>query len=117
MKLLCVWRKIKQQHMEKGQKCIKSKWVPDIKRDSTFRPRLVACGYSQIPGVNFKESFSPVINNVVFRIILICQIMWKIIAVLVDVEVAFLHDDLDETIYMEFPEGLDHESDEVVLLL
>jgi Reverse transcriptase (RNA-dependent DNA polymerase) len=86
--------------MEKGRKCIKCKWVLDIKRDGVFRARLVAFGYSQIPGVDFKESFSPVINDVVFRIILICQIIWKLIAVLADVEVAFLHGYLDETIYI-----------------
>jgi Reverse transcriptase (RNA-dependent DNA polymerase) len=56
--------------MEKGRKCIKFKRVLDIKRDGIFRARLVACGYSQIPGVDFMESFSPVIHDVVFRIIL-----------------------------------------------
>jgi Reverse transcriptase (RNA-dependent DNA polymerase) len=108
---------MKRQLMEQGRKCIKCKWVFDIKRDGTFRARLVACGYSQILGVDFKESFSPVTNDVVFCIILICQIMWKLIAVLADVEIAFLHGDLNETIYMECPEGLYHDNDEVVVLL
>jgi hypothetical protein len=39
-------------------------------RNGIFRARLVACGYSQIPGVDFQESYAPVINDVTFRILL-----------------------------------------------
>jgi hypothetical protein len=68
--------------------CIKYKWLFDIKRDGTFHARLVACRYSQVPGVDFKESYSPVIN-VVFQILIVCQIIWGLTAVVVDVEVGF----------------------------
>jgi Reverse transcriptase (RNA-dependent DNA polymerase) len=61
--------------MEPGRVYIKYMWVFDIKRDGTFRARLVASGYSQVPGVDFQELYSPVINNVVFWIL----IMWQII--------------------------------------
>jgi len=43
--------------------------------------------------------------------------MWKLDSVLVDVETAFLMGDLEEEIYMEYPEGMDAEDDEVLLLL
>ena len=33
------------------------------------RARLVAKGFSQIPGEDFTEHFSPVINDVTFRIV------------------------------------------------
>jgi hypothetical protein len=33
--------------------------------------RLVVCGYSQVPGVDFQVSFAAVINNIAFRILLI----------------------------------------------
>ena len=45
-----VWKVIKKSKMPKGRRCVKSKWVFDIKRDGTFKVRLVACGYTQIPG-------------------------------------------------------------------
>jgi hypothetical protein len=51
--------------------------------------RLVACGYSQKPGVDFQESFSPMINDPVLLIVIICQMVWGLISVLLDVEVAF----------------------------
>jgi hypothetical protein len=37
--------------------------VFDIKRNGMFCARLVGCGYSQVPGVDFQESNSPVIND------------------------------------------------------
>jgi hypothetical protein len=36
------------------------------KRNRIFRARLVACGYCQIPGINFNEIFAPVINDLEF---------------------------------------------------
>ena len=82
--------------MKENRRCIKSKWVFDIKQDGTFRARLVACGYSQVPGIDFEESYSPVINDVTFRVMLIMQIVWKLQALIIDIETAFLHGELDE---------------------
>ena len=36
--------------------------------------RLVACGYSQISGVDFTESYAPVINDVCWRILIIAML-------------------------------------------
>jgi Reverse transcriptase (RNA-dependent DNA polymerase) len=89
---------VDEDKKKSNEVCIKYKWVFDIKRDGTFRARLVACGYSQVPGVDFQESYSPVINDVVFRILIVCQIIWGLTVILIDVEVAFLNGDLDEII-------------------
>jgi hypothetical protein len=32
-----VWKKVKRNTIPEGRKCIKHKWVFDIKRDGTFR--------------------------------------------------------------------------------
>jgi Reverse transcriptase (RNA-dependent DNA polymerase) len=66
--------------------------------------------------VDFQESYSPVINNVVFWILIVCQIIWALTVVLVHVEVAFLSGDLNKIIYMECPVGIVCEADEVVRL-
>jgi hypothetical protein len=111
-----VWKEMKKQDLPSGRQCIKYKWIFDIKRDGRFRARLVACGYSQVPGVDFQESYSPVISDVVFRILIVCQILWRLSAVVLDVEVAFLNGDLEETIYMECPQGVEDHQDKIVLL-
>jgi hypothetical protein len=54
------------------------------------------------------------INDVVFWILIVCQIIWGLTVALVDVKVAFLNGDLDEIIYMECPDGIVLEADEVV---
>lgn len=105
MKQLKVWHTVPRSSVPSNRRCIKSKWVFDIKRTGIFRARLVACGYSQIPVIDFTDYYSPVVNDTVFRILIILQLMWNLSAIIIDVETAFLHGDLDEMIYMEAPKG------------
>jgi hypothetical protein len=51
----------------------------------------VACGYSQIPGVDFEESYSPVMNDITLRILLVTWIVMTLKAIIADVETAFLY--------------------------
>ena len=111
-----VWRKIPRTSMPQGRRCVKFKWVFNIKRNGTFRARLVACGYSQIPGVDFMEHYAPVICDVTYRIMIIVQILKNLKAKIIDVETAFLHGELEEEIYMEVPDGVVHEKGEILLL-
>jgi hypothetical protein len=111
-----VWKKMKRRDIPEGRRCVKQKWIFKVKRNGVFRARLVACGYSQIPGVDFTEHFAPVVNDITYRIMLVASILWRLTNVIVDVETAFLHGDLEEEIYMDCPEGLDHEPDECLLL-
>ena len=111
-----VWRKIKRSDVPNGRRLVKHKWVFDIKRSGRFRARLVACGYSQIPGVDFQHSYAPTISDVSWRILIIAMLLFNYDAKIVDVETAFLHGDLDEDIYMEAPEGAGLGRDECVHL-
>ena len=57
------------------QDIIKNKWVFKIKHDKNGKPtrykaRLVAKGYSQIQGINYDETFSPVARYNSIRTIL-----------------------------------------------
>jgi hypothetical protein len=68
--------------------------------------RLVACGYSQVPGVDFTERFAPVLIDMSFRSMLISKLVWDMTSTVVDIETAFLYGNLDKEIYMDVPMGL-----------
>ena len=95
-------------------------WVFKIKRHADgsidrYKARLVAKGYSQLYGIDFTETFAPVVRFSSLRAILaiaaaavyeIHQIstMTTLLAHM-DVKTAFLNGDLDEDIYMQQPDG------------
>ena len=81
-----------------------------------FRARLVACGYSQVPGIDFNKSVALVINDVSSRIMIIVKLIWKLQASIIDAETASLHDNLQEYIYMHIPEGMESNNNECLLL-
>ena len=111
-----VFRKVKRASMPQGKRCVKNKWVFKVKRNGVFRARLVACGYSQIPGVDFQEHFAPVVNDTSYRIMIATMMLMGLKAKIVDIETAFLHGNLEEEIYMDAPEGIGATKDEVVKL-
>ena len=70
-----------------------------------MKTRLVAKGYSQKEGVHYDEIFSPVVKYTSIRVLLTMAAQLEIEVEWLDVNTAFLYDDLEETIYMEQLEG------------
>jgi hypothetical protein len=103
-----VWRKRKHRDIPADRRLIGSKWVFKKKKNGVYRPRLVALGYSQIPGVDYTENFAPVVHDITLRTVLITMLLLGLKAELVDVETAFLEGDMDTELYMKIPEGLEH---------
>ena len=64
-------------------------------------------GYSQVPGIDHKDNFSPVVSEITFRIVMILALMNDWDMEIVDVVTAFLYGDLEETIFMKIPAGLE----------
>ena len=96
-----VWRKTDRKKIPNNRRHIGNKWVFKIKRDGTDRVRLVALGYSQIPGVDYTDNFAPVAHDLSFRIALARMMVEKLDSLVMDVETAFLYGDIEEEIFMK----------------
>jgi hypothetical protein len=103
----------------KDAKIVKSKWIFKLKRlpngeIDKFKARLVAKGFTQTEGVDYFETFSPVIRQSTIRYLLALVVRHKLSIHHMDINTAFLTAELEETIYMKLPEGY---SDQYVQLI
>jgi hypothetical protein len=67
-------------------------------------------------GIDFTESYAPVINDVSFRITLIGMLVWDLNKKIIHIETAFLHFDLEEIILMEIPSGMEVDNGKYLVL-
>jgi Reverse transcriptase (RNA-dependent DNA polymerase) len=102
-----VWEIINKKLVPKERSLIGNKWVFKQKKNGIYRARLVALGYSQIPGVDFSENYAPVVNDITMRMMLVLKMENNWMSETIDVETAFLYGDLTEKIYMTIPRGLE----------
>ncbi|KAG7529163.1 Ribonuclease H-like superfamily [Arabidopsis suecica] len=88
------------------------KWVFVRKRNENneivrHKARLVAQGFSQRPGIDYEETYSPVVDATTFRFLISLAIREKLDLRLMDVVTAYLYGPLDNEIYMRLPEGIE----------
>ncbi|WVZ13024.1 hypothetical protein V8G54_017554 [Vigna mungo] len=102
------WRLV---DLPKGKKVIGSKWIFK-KKEATpggekarYKARLVAKGFTQIEGVDYHEIFAPVVKHCSIRVLMAIVAHCNLHLEQLDVRTAFLHGDLEETIYMKQPDG------------
>ena len=93
-----------------GRTTIKNKWIFKIKaaHEGTaerYKARLVAKGYTQRFGIDYQETFAPVVKHSALRVIFAIVAALDLEMIQLDIKTAFLYGALNEEIYMEQPEG------------
>ena len=90
----------------KGRKAVGCKWVFKIKRNADgsverFKARLVAQGFSQSYGVDYDETFSPVVRFQSTRTVVALAVQRGLKLHQMDVISAFLNGELEDELYMK----------------
>eukprot|EP00253_Pinus_taeda_P033991 PITA_33991 len=93
-----------------GRKPIGSKWVFKKKTNiegnmEKYKARLVEKGYSQVPRIDFGDIFYLVAKAASIGLLLSIVVAFYFEVEQIDVKTTFLHEDLEEEIYMRQPEG------------
>ena len=83
-----------------------------------YKARWVCRGFSQQPGVDYDETFSPVVKPSTIRVVLSLVVSSSWPTHQLDIKNAFLNGTLNKTIYCQHPSGFEHPSfsDHVCLL-
>ena len=92
------------------QNLVKCKWIFRIKYNSDgsidrYKARLVAKGFQQRPGIDYSETFSPVVRPATIRTLLTLAVTngWHLRQL--DINNAFLQGTLTDEVYMAQPPG------------
>ncbi|KAL0462752.1 UNVERIFIED_CONTAM: Retrovirus-related Pol polyprotein from transposon TNT 1-94 [Sesamum latifolium] len=97
-------------NLPKGFRPVGCKWVYKRKLGAdgevtAFKARLVVKGYTQRPGVDFEETYSPAAMAKPIRILLVIAAWYDYEIWQMDVKTAFLNSFIEEEIFMDQPEG------------
>uniref|UniRef100_H3H1B3 Reverse transcriptase Ty1/copia-type domain-containing protein n=1 Tax=Phytophthora ramorum TaxID=164328 RepID=H3H1B3_PHYRM len=109
MRLRGVFRAAK---LPSGQRAIGTKWVFKIKRKADgsiekSKARLVAKGFKQKYGIDYTETFSPVVKYVTLRMIIAIAKYFGWPLDQLDVVTAFLYGVMKEVVFCVVPEGVE----------
>ena len=104
----------------RNRKVIGSKWVfkKKVNADGAvehYKARLVAQGCAQRFGLDYEETFSPVVRFESIRSVVALGAQNKLQLHQMDVSTAFLHGELTEEVYMKQPEGFIEQGKELLV--
>lgn len=93
-----------------GAPIIGCKWIFKIKRNSDgsvsrYKAKLVAQGFQQTEGVDYSETFSPVIKQPTVRVVFSLALHFGGSIRQLDISNAFLHGTLQDRVYVRQPQG------------
>ena len=93
-----------------GKSIVGSRWIYKVKQAAdesveNYKARFFARGFSQIEGIDYEETFSPVTQYSSIRMILALSVQMRWHIHQMDVKIVFLNGVIEEEVYIEQPEG------------
>lgn len=106
------------------RKVVGGKWVYALKPgpdgQDKYKARFVAKGYSQVPGKDYQETFSPTARMTSIRSLMQLAVQYNLTVHQMDVKTAYLNAPIDCELFVEQPEGFavsNKDGDELVCKL
>ena len=101
---------------------VTGRWVFDLKRSPTgeilrFKARFVARGFTQVEGLDYYLTFTPVLRYATLRILFAIAAVKRWHVHQLDVKTAYLYGEIDAEIYIEPPQGYETEYNHIWRLL
>jgi hypothetical protein len=103
------FKKINKKKLN-GKRVLNSLWVYKLKRDENnkivkFKARLTVRGDQQVEGEDYNDVYAAVALMKSFRLLLAVSPFLHLKATQLDIKNAFLHGNLEEEVYMYYPQG------------
>ena len=118
-----VYREVRRDKVPAKRRIIKSRIVYTIKWDPMTglmdkpKARIVACGYSQVYGIDFTDTYASTPKLSTARFFIHCVVQYSLKMIEFDIKAAYLHSILEESIFMYPPHGMpnkDENGNEIV---
>ncbi|KAK2415302.1 hypothetical protein QL285_037793 [Trifolium repens] len=98
-------------HLPPHKKAIGCNWVFKLKLHADgsmeiYKARLVVKGFTQTEGLDYLDTFSPVVKMTTIRVLMSIAASQKWPLLQLDVNTTFLHRDLKEEVYMKTSQGI-----------
>ena len=93
------WRKLTKENPR--LKLLTTRWVITVKENGDLKSRFVAKGYTQRPGENYYQTYSPVVDRVSVNVLLNIAAIKGLKLFSLDISQAFLQAPIDEDVYIK----------------
>eukprot|EP00752_Nemacystus_decipiens_P015081 g13435.t1 len=115
-----VYKLVPRTTVPQGRKRINAKWVFKRKSDGSFKGRLVAQGWNQVPGLDCGSTYAPVCRMQSVRMLACLAVEHDLKVDQMDVSTAFLYAPIREQVFVEQTPGFevkDKDGGELVMQL